>query len=50
MTGFRFETCRICHERWNISVLAKIPWFGYTCPVCRAKRRNPYGTEHSAHR
>ena len=36
MTGARYEICRGCGRKWNVSVLAKMPWYGYTCPICRA--------------
>ena len=36
MTGVRYEICRGCGRKWNVSVLARVPWYGYTCPICRA--------------
>ena len=41
----RYETCRRCGERWNISIRALIPPGGYLCPRCRnrpdERRPNP---------
>lgn len=31
--------CVGCGLRWNVSVLAKIPESGYTCPHCDSRRR-----------
>lgn len=33
----RFERCRECGYRWNVSIGAKMPPSGYLCPVCRSK-------------
>lgn len=36
MEEIRYETCIACGQTWNVSTLAKIPWYGYVCPRCRA--------------
>ena len=34
----RYETCIACGQTWNVSTLAKIPWYGYVCPRCRNRK------------
>lgn len=34
----RYETCIACGQTWNVSTLAKIPWYGYVCPRCRSRK------------
>ena len=38
MRGIRFEECKGCGQRWNVSVFAAVPCFGYMCPKCRYER------------
>ena len=38
MEDCRYELCITCGKVWNVSVEAKIPWYGYVCPRCRAKK------------
>ena len=33
----RYETCRECGKKWNVSKLAVVPMNGYLCPRCRVK-------------
>jgi len=33
----RYEVCRCCGQRWNVSRLAVVPAGGYVCPHCRGK-------------
>lgn len=37
--GYRYETCRCCGLRWNVSKEQFAPKNGYICPHCRDKLR-----------
>lgn len=36
----RYEYCRCCGRRWNVSTLQKIPFEGYICPECCSRTRD----------
>ena len=36
----RFETCRVCGLRWNVSALNPVQEAEYVCPVCRRRDRD----------
>lgn len=49
--GYRYEACRHCGLRWNISKGQFVPKSGYTCPHCQDKlRRGIRGFEVRAER
>lgn len=35
----RYETCRECGRKWNVSKKAVIPFNDYLCPQCWGKYR-----------
>lgn len=39
LPGYRYEACRYCGLRWNISKGQFVPKSGYTCPHCQDKLR-----------
>lgn len=38
-TEGRYEICRRCGLKWNVSALQKIPQEGYLCPECGSRNR-----------
>lgn len=39
--SYRYEICAVCGKRWNIAKVQKIPWYGYVCPHCTYRRKQP---------
>lgn len=35
----RQEKCRDCGRWWVVSIMAKIPYYGYRCPACCGKQK-----------
>lgn len=35
----RYEYCRRCGQKWNVSRLARLPEDGYICPLCAERTR-----------
>ena len=33
----RYERCKDCGRKWNVSRQLRIPWYGYRCPTCTGK-------------
>lgn len=38
-TEARYETCRVCGQRWNVSAATALPREGYLCPACDKRER-----------
>ena len=37
--GERFEKCKVCEKKWNISIFQEIPDTGYICKDCSNKMK-----------